>query len=85
MIQPINGHILISPIKHEDFVEGGSSYDEVGEVLALPNEEWPFNLIKVGDKVYFDSYLVARYPSGDIDKPYWLVKFEDCRAIESNE
>ena len=83
-IKPINGHLLISPVKHTDFVEGGSSFDEIGEVLALPNNESPFDKLKIGDKVYFDSFLVAKYPSADPEKPFWLVKFEDCRAVESD-
>lgn len=79
MLKPINLHILIAPIKSEDFVEGAGAFDEVGEVLALAEG---VTTVQIGQKVYFDSYLVARYPSGDIDKPYWLIKLEDVRAVE---
>lgn len=75
MIQPLNNHVLISPIKHEDFVEGQNSYDEMGEVLALPIGA---NIALLpGDIVYFDSFLCKKYPGEDIDHPIWLVDYKD--------
>lgn len=40
--------------------------------------------IKKGDKVYFDSWLAAKFPKNDIEW-YWLVKWEDVRAVEYAE
>lgn len=92
---PLNNHVLIRPLKHEDFVEGENSYDEKGEVLALPFEligvvrgdeqGYAVPLLEIGDIVYFDSYLCAKYPSPDPDVPYWLVDFKDIRAKDAKK
>ena len=88
MITPINGHLIIEPVTHESFITTQKeTYDEIGVVVSVPKvfdeiavEESP----KVGDRVYFDSWLSARYPKGDsTDEFFWLVRFEDIRAIES--
>lgn len=39
--------------------------------------------IKVGDKVYFDAWLAVKYPKGE-DGFFWLVPYDDIRAIENN-
>lgn len=89
MIQPIHGHILIEPLKHESFISSQKgTYEEIGIVVRLPlahgSETSTYGGIKVGEKVYFDSWLIARYPDGK-DGEIWLVKCEDIRAIERNE
>lgn len=89
MILPINGHILIEPIKHDSFtVSQQESYQEIGIVVRV--DEYLEDVVEnvglipeEGDKVYFDSWLAAKFPSGDPENPYWMVKYEDIRAIES--
>jgi co-chaperonin GroES (HSP10) len=90
MIKPVNGHILIEPITHESFMATqNDTYQEIGVVRGIPTEDLPpFSFtVKVGDKVFFDSWLAARYPKagGRPDEFYWLVKWEDVRAIEHAE
>lgn len=93
MIKPTNNHLLIDPVAHEGFMSSQrETYEEIGIVLAVP--KWMANadedmvdadhFPKVGDKVYFDSWLAAKYPK-EGDKPdefYWLVKWDDIRAVE---
>jgi co-chaperonin GroES (HSP10) len=40
--------------------------------------------LQKGDKVYFDAWLAAKFPNkeGGPEAFYWLVKWEDIRAIE---
>lgn len=82
MLRPINNHLLIEPVKHESFLASSDKdvYDEIGIVLESYSPQ-----VKVGDKVYFDSWMAAKFPTGEGDKYYWLVKLEDIRAIESND
>lgn len=94
MIKPVNGHILIEPIKHEGFIATQrDTYNEIGTVIALPFGMEVKNIVSaggrgaevvVGDKVYFDSWLAAKYPKegGKDDEFYWLIKWEDVRAID---
>lgn len=101
MITPVNGHLLIEPLKHESFMASQrETFEEVGTVLAIPKEymgglsmrdygndlavEKIPSLVAVGTKVFFDSWLAAKYPKNE-DEYYWLVKWEDVRAIEHAE
>lgn len=84
MIKPVNGHLLIEPLVHDGFMASQSeTYQEIGVVVDVPNHinhiEDPD--VQIGDKVYFDSWLAAKYPKSDTEF-YWLVKWEDVRAIE---
>lgn len=91
MITPVNGHLIIEPVKQESFVvRDRETYEEVGVVKACPpanrivnafEEEAP----KVGDKVYFDSWLAARFPGEKDGEYFWIVRWEDVRAVEKNE
>lgn len=88
-ISPVNNHILIEPIKHEEFIATQrETYEEIGVVISVSKGiNWIGDpqvapLVSVGDKVYFDAWLAAKFPSDDPEKPYWLVKWEDVRAIE---
>lgn len=89
MIKPVNGHLLIDPVQQQGFMATErDTYEEVGVVLAsgwinLPDGT-PDELPKIGDKVYFDAWLAAKYPKGSsqADGYYWLVKWADVRAIE---
>lgn len=96
MIDPINGHLLIKPLVHESFtVTQNETYQEIGEVIAIDpllELDWkpvvsghPYHRPRVGDKVYFDAWLAAKFPSDDPENPYWLVKYEDIRAYAKSE
>lgn len=83
MIQPVNGHILIEPIVHDDFVmRTDDKYQEIGVVVAYDPEVT--HEISVGDKVYFDAWLAKKYPKagGKPDEFLWLVKWEHISAVE---
>lgn len=91
MIHPVNGHLLIEPIKQEGFMYSGrETYEEIGIVLSISKGiNWIGDpsvepLVSVDDKVYFDSWLAAKYPKGKTEEEgfYWLVKWEDVRATE---
>jgi len=92
MIQPVNGHILIKPEKHESFMsQQHETYEEIGVVMSLPME-WEMipgtgiplesSPVNINDKVYFDAWLAAKFPSEKEGEYYWLVKWEDVRAVE---
>ncbi len=92
-IKPVNGHVIIEPMKQESFMASQrDTYEEIGIVVSIAADtikvrgliaEAP---VHKGDKVYFDSWLAARYPKeGKTDEFYWLVKWEDVRAVEYAE
>lgn len=97
-IQPVNGHLLIDPIPRASFMASSREiFEEVGTILATPWEPNGGNTVasggsggysyarddrpKVGDKVYFDSWLAAKFPKNESEF-FWLVKWEDVRAVE---
>ena len=81
MIIPINSHFIIEPVVHESFVsQSKENYDEIGVVTGMPEDYQ--GIIKIGSKVYFDSWLIGKYPTGE-GKEFWLIKHEDIRAIEN--
>lgn len=83
MIKPINGHVLIEPVKHESFMASQKeTYQEIGVVLdaSWPEKDLPF---KYGDRVYFDAWLGKKYPKeGSTTDYYWLIRLEDIVAYE---
>lgn len=90
MIYPVNGHILIEPMEHEQFISTTKgTYEEIGTVVAAADDVIS-NLLRgsnlkinlIGNKVYFDSWLAVKYPKKDSDAFYWLVKWDDVRATE---
>lgn len=96
MIKPVNGHLLIEPLPQESFIASSQgAYQEIGIVIDYDEDfdfehelQWtgtsvvkPRLMIQKGDKVYFDSWLAAKFPK-DQDTDYWLVKWEDVRAVE---
>lgn len=93
-IVPINGHLLIKPKVHETLLptEKGT-YEEIGEVIMVSERiqgtiNFPVQLGEipsVGDEVYFDSWLSAKYPTGKDNEFFYLVPFKDVRAIKRNE
>jgi co-chaperonin GroES (HSP10) len=98
MIQPVNGHLVIEPVAYEAFMASErETYQEIGVIVAIDqygagvnvvdDDDTVITLAKVGDKVYFDAWLAAKYPKseGKNGEFYWLVKWEDVRAIEHVE
>lgn len=89
MIQPVNEHLLIEPIPHKTFLEsedGKGIYEEIGIVVKIgniPSLKKEYALLKAGDKVYFDAWEGAKYPTGEEGKFFWLVKWSDVKAIEN--
>lgn len=89
MIKPINGHVLIEPLPQESFIASDREvYQEIGVVVDydgyIDGGMSKNSTLSPGDKVYFDSWLAAKFPKNDKES-YWLVKYEDIRAIESHE
>lgn len=96
-MKPVNNHILIEPVKREGFMQSSThTFEEIGTVLDIADDivksrlsgttlsPEDFSPVKIGDKVYFDSWLAAKYPKNK-DEFYWLVKWEDVRAVEHVE
>lgn len=83
MITPVNGHLIIQPRKQETFLptERGT-FQEIGIITARP--WYMFWKVKTGDEVYFDSWLSAKYPTGEGDEEFYLVPWKDVRAIKRN-
>lgn len=100
-IQPVNGHLLIEPVIQDSFISSSSDkYQEIGVVIGYDraingglgdetSTSTPTQLnslrIRKGDKVYFDSWLAAKFPKVGTKDFYWLVKWEDVRAVEHAE
>jgi len=89
MIIPINNHILIKPLEHDSFIKTDKdTFEEIGVVLDFDGSDSVgtspnpiVGPIRKGCKVYFDSWLAAKYPSEIPGEFYWLVKNEDVRAV----
>lgn len=87
---PLNNYVQIEPQVKEDFISSSTeSYNEIGKVIALPNQVaidgkryFSEDLsLKVGDRVYFDSWMASKYPDGR-GGFYWLVPFDNIKAYE---
>lgn len=82
MITPVNNHVVIEPLAHDAFIATErDTYQEIGTVVAIPLEVESIVGVRKGDKVYFDAWLAAKYPKNDKEH-YWLVKWDDIRAVE---
>lgn len=84
MIQPVNNHLIIEPEKKDSFIKSErTQFQEVGVVISQSEE---IKKDYTGKRVYFDSWLAAKFPK--VDSPqefFWLVKFDDVRAVEHVE
>lgn len=81
MIKPINEYILIEPVAHESFTISQSvTYDEIGIVIDVSFIKDV--VIRIGDKVYFDSWMAAKFPKDVSGEFYWLVPFANIKAYE---
>lgn len=88
MIKPVNGHLVIEPVVHEAFIASQrETYQEIGIVVAVASfpPTYTGDIVHVGDKVYFDAWLAAKFPREKDGEFYWLVKCEDVRAVENVE
>lgn len=90
-LTPVNGHLLIEPVSHETFMASSQeTYQEVGVVVeidpsfvsALGKYDY---FPKIGDKVFFDSWMAAKYPGSTPDSFVWLVNWENVRAVQHAE
>lgn len=80
MLKPVNGHILVEPVLHDSFIASQKDmYEEIGTIVAY--DDALSAPLESGDKIYFDSWLIAKYPKNE-KEDYWLVKWEDVRAVE---
>lgn len=87
MIVPINSHILIEPAKEETaFQTSQQTYEERGKVLAIADDlqEYPLATpFQVGDFVFFDSWVSARYKDAQGNE-HWVVPYQHVRAVEKD-
>ena len=78
---PLNGYVQIEPQTREDFiVSSDRTYDEIGKVIAVDAD---VTRVTVGDTVYFDSWMAAKFPAGE-GKYYWLVPYENIKAKDES-
>lgn len=90
MIKPINGHVLIEPLKHESFIASQrDTYEEVGIVLEVDNTpkgntSYYVSSGAFGSPVGSTGSATPLFPTNDVkkgDKVYfdaWLaVKYPD--------
>ncbi len=86
-ISPVNNHVLIEPLKREDFIATSREvFSEIGVVIDFDGNLTDSQVIHIGDKVFFDSWLAAKFPKeGTTDEFYWLIKWEDVRAVAYDE
>lgn len=68
-------------VAYDKAITGEYMYDETSStgVTAVPR------LINVGDKVYFDAWLAAKFPSEKEGEYLWLVNWADIRAVQHAE
>ena len=86
MIQPLNKHVLIEPVKHEDFIQTQrDSFEEIGIIMSFDEVLEDVEGIVIGNKVYFDSWLAVKYPKVSTGEFFWLVKYEDIRAYDNGK
>jgi NADPH:quinone reductase-like Zn-dependent oxidoreductase len=78
-MKPLNNYIQIEPEQHQDFIASVTpTYDEIGTVVQVADG---VPTLQEGDKVYFDSWMAAKFPAGE-GKYYWLVPYENVKAYE---
>lgn len=77
-----NNFIKIEPVAHETFFGGENpTYEEIGIVLEKDDS---IKTINIGDKVYFDSWMVKKYPvEGNEEKFHWLVPYDQIVFSEN--
>lgn len=78
---PLNGHVEIKPITVEAMIASArDQYEEKGVVVSLAPDLKGVEL-NVGDTVYFDSWMAAKYPDSK-GEVFYLVPFSALRYRE---
>lgn len=97
MITPVNGHLIIQPRESKTYLPTDrGTFEEIGIVIAIAEDVLQASSplaalstkeakVKIGDEIYFDSWLSSKYPTGDGDEEFYLVPWKDVRAIKRNE
>lgn len=78
---PIHKHVEVQPIEEDSIIaQNNTTFEEKGTVLSFDTKcEYAWN---VGDIVYFDAWLIAKYFDSE-GKERYLVPEENIRAYES--
>ena len=95
MIQPLNGHVILSPIETEEQTIGniiipdlGKERPEMGEVVAVSDTfnwnmgEWKRTELTVGDKVLIPKLGAMKISIDGQD--YFICKENDILGIVKN-
>lgn len=77
---PLNGHVEIKPVEQDGIIRSvDGMYEEKGAVLSIaPDVVGP---IEIGDYIYFDSWMSAKFYDGK-GETHYLVPYESIRAYE---
>lgn len=77
--QPINRHVEIAPVEVDSIISSQeTTYEEKGVVVSIAQG---VQLVSIGQTVYFDSYLTAKYEDNQ-GKVRYLIPEDKIRAIE---
>lgn len=80
-MKPYVGYIQVEPEVSNAFVASvKGTYDEVGKIVALPEDYSDVGQLKVGMKVFFDSWQAAKFPIDDKGTLYWYIPFDAVKA-----
>jgi hypothetical protein len=93
MITPVNGNLVIDPLKHKTFLPSDNqTYQEIGIVRSKGKPCWwrwlfngEFRRLNIGENVYFDSWLAGKFhdpKSEDDEDYYWIVSWKDVKGVE---
>lgn len=79
-----NGYIKLETIEHKTFLQGESQiYEEIGTVIA---KDKSISGLAIGDRVFFDSWMVKKYPIlGEEGKFHWLIPYDQIVMSERND
>lgn len=78
---PIHKHIEVEPIEEESVIaQNNTTFEEKGKILSFDEDECEYDW-HVGDIVYFDAWLIAKYFDSE-GKERYLVPEENIRAYE---
>lgn len=81
IFKPLNRHVEIEPLKEETFGDlPDASFEEKGKVISKADD---VTMLEIGDIVYFDAWLVAKYIRDE--KMLYLVEEQNVRAIEREQ
>lgn len=79
--QPLNRHVEVEPVETSSIIQSKDvTYEEKGKVISIAANVY---IVKVGETVYFDSWLVSKYVGND-GKTRWLVPEDNIRAKETD-